>query len=244
MTEQVFMKKLDSHKRGKLCKLTIQCPELNIKSKQIKDIRFKNCNFSYSYFTECEFVDVIFENCNFNSSEFINCKLEKTQFIGCSFQRGILNFNSIFSSSFCRSNMYFATMQCLDAWNFHIEYCHLIDGDLYLQSERCYLYGCNFTESNVTLKNFEVRLINNCDFTRCNTKRGQFKNIIQASGIGVYGRLVTYFIDEDYLQSGCFRGTMREAVEYIKTRLIDDDKDYKEHMALIEYFKHIKELRS
>jgi len=94
------------------------------------------------------------------------------------------------------------------------------------------LYNANLTKANLQGSNLSGAYLNNI----------QGKHIFKTSGNGSQGREIWYILEDDYINAGCWDGTLDEFEKRVENEY-GHDKDsyeYKSYQDVIEYYRKKK----
>jgi len=133
------------------------------------------------------------------------------------------------------ANLEYAKME-----NANLENANMINANLYNSNmansnlENVDMYNANMKKAN--LKNANI---NKADLTGTHINNIQGKHIFKMSGNGSAGREIWYILEDDYIQAGCWGGTLDEFEKRVE-EVYGNDKDsyeYKSYQDVIEYYR-------
>jgi len=126
------------------------------------------------------------------------------------------------------SNLKNANMKNANLYNSNMKYANLENSDLY----------------NANLENANINNINLCgaDLTGANLLSVKGKHIYKTTGNGSIGREIWYILEDDYVQAGCFNGTLDEFEKQVEEIYGRSKKNYRyqSYQDVIEYYKKKK----
>ena len=138
-----------------------------------------------------------------------------------------------------RADLYKSNLRNAVLWRADLRNADLRSADLYDTN----LYDADLKNAdlkNADLKNAHLKNAHLRNADLCNI-RG--KHIYKTSGNGRVGRDIWYILEDDYIQAGCWSGSLKEFLKKVEETYGHDKKgyEYQSYQDVIEYYQKKKD---